>query len=126
MRSTDTDAVHQGSQLRPGGAITRQPEIAEYATYLEAQATVDRLSDGHFPVERLTIVAKGLRVVERITGRRGYKEAMFSGMATGAFLGAVIGFFFGIFDWFAPITSGIVLALNGLIFGALAGLVVGA
>lgn len=126
MRSSETRTVHRETQPPPADVIRQQPEIATYATYGEAQAAVDALSDQRFPVERLTIVARGLRVVEYITGRRGYKEAMLSGMATGGLLGAAIGFFFGLFDWIEPITSSVVLALNGLIFGAVAGLVVGA
>ncbi len=38
--------------------------VATYATYAEAQRAVDYLSDQQFPVERVAIVAEGLRFVE--------------------------------------------------------------
>ena len=47
-------------------------EVASYATYLEAQQAVDRLSDEAFDVRAVTIVGTDLRMVERITGRLTY------------------------------------------------------
>ena len=47
----------------------RGDTIARYATYLEAQRAVDYLSDNAFPVQAVTIVGTGLRMVERVTGR---------------------------------------------------------
>lgn len=43
--------------------------IATFATYGEAQRAVDYLSDRKFPVERVSIVAEGIRFVEHVTGR---------------------------------------------------------
>lgn len=101
-------------------------EIAAYRSYKQAQAAVDRLADAEFPVERLTIVADGLRFVEQVLGRRGYKEAAIGGLLSGALLGAMFGFFFGLFDWVRPLVSGLALAFYGLIFGAVIGATVGA
>jgi hypothetical protein len=43
--------------------------VASYGSYADVQGAVDRLADGGFPVERVSIVAEGLRFEERITGR---------------------------------------------------------
>ena len=53
--------------------------VASYGSYADAQGAVDRLADGGFPVERVSIVAEGLRFEERITGRKGYGRAALEG-----------------------------------------------
>lgn len=59
-----------GRQRQPGLPTPPRGEpIARYGTYLEAQRAVDFLSDNHFPVQFVTIVGSGLRMVERVTGR---------------------------------------------------------
>ncbi len=72
--------------------------VASYGTYAETQAAVDRLADGGFPVERLSIVAEGLRFEERVTGKRGYGRAALEGLGAGALPGALVGFVFGLFS----------------------------
>jgi hypothetical protein len=89
------------------------------------EANVDALADEQFPVERLAIVAEGLRYVEDVTGRRRYPKAILEGLATGAVVGALIGFFFGLFDWVEPLVTGLALAFYGAILGAVAGALVG-
>ncbi|HET9677172.1 MAG TPA: general stress protein [Solirubrobacterales bacterium] len=69
--------------------------VASYATYAEAERAVDHLSDQKFPVERVSIVARDLKVVEQVTGRRGYLEAALHGLTSGALIGALIGWLFG-------------------------------
>jgi hypothetical protein len=101
-------------------------EIAWFASYPEAEAAVDALADEQFPVERLAIVAEGLRYVEDVTGRRGYAQAAFEGVVTGTIVGALLGFFFGLFDWVEPVVTGLALALYGALFGAIAGALLGA
>ena len=59
------------------GSITREGNgrrrvISSYDSYAEAQAAVDRLADEGFPVERVSILAEGLKFEERVTGRKGY------------------------------------------------------
>lgn len=103
---------------------SRRP-VATYGDYVAAQGAVDRLSDGGFPVERLTIVAEGLRFEERVMGRKGYGRAALEGLGAGALPGALIGFLFGLFSLVDPLVSGVALALYGLLFGALLGGVVG-
>lgn len=98
-----------------------QRRVAAFGSYVEAQAAVDRLADAGFPVESTTITGEGLRYVERVTGRRGYAEAMLSGALHGAVIGAVLGFVFGLFDWVEPLVSAVVLAFYGAVYGAVLG-----
>jgi hypothetical protein len=95
--------------------------VASYGTYAEAQGAVDRLADGGFPVERLSIVAEGLRFEERVTGRKGYGRAALEGLGAGALPGALVGFVFGLFSLVDLLVSGLLLAFYGLLFGALIG-----
>jgi hypothetical protein len=101
--------------------VTTRLEIASFSSYAEAEAAVDALADEQFPVERLAIVAEGLRYVEDVTGRRALPEAILQGLLTGAVLGAFLGFFFGLFDWVEPLMTGLALAFYGAIFGAVGG-----
>jgi hypothetical protein len=95
--------------------------IASYDNYAEAEAAVDYLVDRHFPVERIAIVGRDLRLVEQVTGRMTYLRAALNGAASGALPGALIGWLFGLLDWTDPLTSSLLIALYGLVFGALIG-----
>lgn len=111
----------------PRQGIGGQPRraVASFKTYAEAERAVDHLADQKFPVERVSIVARGLKMVEQVTGRRGYLEAALQGLTSGALIGFLIGWLFGIFNWFEPITSAFWLAIDGLWFGALIGALFG-
>jgi hypothetical protein len=100
--------------------------IGSYTEYADAERAVDYLSDRGFPVERVTIVGHDLRLIEKVLGRVGYKEAMLRAASGGAFTGVLIGWIFGLFNWVDPILAGLLLALYGLIFGAIVGAVFGA
>ena len=100
--------------------------IASYDSYAQAQRAVDYLSDQRFPVERVSIVAEDLRLVEQVTGRRGYGQAALEGAGSGAVIGALFGFFVGLFSFTDPlVVSWLVLALYGLVFGAIIGALMG-
>ena len=99
--------------------------VASYGSYAEAQGAVDHLADEGFPVERISIVARGLRFEERVTGRKGYGRAVLEGLGPGALPGALIGFVFGLFSLVDPLVSGLLLAFYGLVFGAVLGAVIG-
>jgi hypothetical protein len=71
--------------------------IARYDTYLEAQQAVDFLSDEHFPVQAVTIVGSGLRMVERVTGRLSYPRVALAGAASGAWFGLFVGVLLSLF-----------------------------
>lgn len=107
-----------------GGPPAGEPLLIS-STYEDAVAAVDALADARFPVERVTIVGRGIKTVEKVTGRFGLARAT----ATGALNGALIGLFFGLlFDWWGALTpSGGWgwLALWGLLYGAVVGALVG-
>ena len=102
--------------------------VGTYDDYTDAQAAVDRLSDGGFPVERLRIVGEGLTFVEDVTGRRDMRKAAGEGARYGSITAGLIGLLFGLLDWYEPLVSGAQLALYGIVvgglFGALTGLIV--
>ena len=97
--------------------------LASYPRYADAQSAVDKLSDARFPVERISIVGRDLRLVETVTGRLDWGRAALSGLATGAWFGLLVGLFIGIFTDDAR--SWITLVLWGLLFGAIAGVLFG-
>jgi hypothetical protein len=99
--------------------------IASYSSYRRAERAVDRLADSGFPIERVSIVGRGLQFVEQVTGRIGYLEAALRGALAGSVAGVLIGWLFDVFDWFDPIVDSAWLAIDGLWFGALAGAAIG-
>jgi hypothetical protein len=103
----------------------RRVVVASYDSYPEAQRAVDYLSDERFPVERVAIVAEDLRLVEQVTGRRGYGQAALQGAGSGALVGLIFGFFLGLFNVIDPLISAFSLGLVWLIYGAIIGLIVG-
>ncbi len=109
---------------RPSAKRASRLVVASYDSYADAQRAIDHLSDSDFPVERCAIVAEGLQIVERVTGRVGYREATVSGMANGAWVGAIVGLVLGLFS-FRPVVSGLVLAWWGLLIGGAVGALLG-
>lgn len=99
--------------------------VGTYSAYGEAQRAVDYLSDQRFAVERVAIVAEGLRFEEQVTGRLGWGKALINGALGGASTGVFIGFIFGLFSLVTPLVSALTLALYGLIFGAIVGAIFG-
>ena len=101
-----------------------QTVLAECDTYVEAQALVDRLSDGGFPVEKVRIVGTGIHSVEQVTGRMTNGRAALMGAGSGAWFGLLIGLLFAVFavgtGWLAVILSSLVI---GAVWGALFGFV---
>jgi hypothetical protein len=110
---------------RDGVAGESRRTIASYDTYREAERAVDYLAGRDFPVERVAIVARDLRLVEQVTGRIGYTEATLRGAASGALAGVLIGWLFGVFDWFNPVLAAGWLAFQGLWIGAGIGALMG-
>ena len=106
-------------------ATTAVPErrlLSSFTQYPDAQATVDRLSDAGFPVERVSIVGHNVRIVEQVTGRMTNGRAAGYGAATGAWFGLLIGLLFGLL---APPLTWLWLLLWGLVLGAIWGAVFG-
>ena len=117
-------AIEPLSPTTAGGPPDGEPLLTS-DSYESAVAAVDALADGRFPVERVTIVGRGVRTVEQVTGRSGYVRAL----GTGALNGGIIGLFFGVlFDWWGVLTPASAwgwLALLGLLYGAVAGGLIG-
>lgn len=99
--------------------------MASFTSYGEAERAVDRLSDERFPVERVAIVAHGLRFTEQVTGRVGTGRAVLGGALSGGAVGLLFGWIFGLFNLINPIVASLTLALYGLVFGALVGALLG-
>jgi hypothetical protein len=99
--------------------------VAAYPTYPEAEAAVEQLTRADFPVEHVSIAGRGLQMVEQVTGKTGWPDAVIRGMFAGALTGLLIGWLFGVFDWFNPIVASAWLAIDGFWFGALAGSLAG-
>lgn len=97
---------------------TPRQTIASYGSYAEAQRAVDYLSDQKFPVQRVAIVAEGLRFVEQVTGRLNYGRAALAGALSGAVTGGFIGLIFGLISITTPLLT---FVLYGLIVGAIIG-----
>ncbi|MFF2202245.1 general stress protein [Streptomyces sp. NPDC058145] len=99
--------------------------VASYSTYQEAERAVDHLADQGFPVQKVAIIGRDMRLVEQVIGRMGYGGAALHGAASGALPGVLVGWIFGLLNWLNPVVSGLLLALYGLIFGAVVGALLG-
>jgi len=119
-----TDIEEAGVQDQAN--IAGRHVVATFATYAEAERAVDSLSDDGFPIEQLTIVSDQLRLVENVTGRRGYGQEALDGAAAGAVVGALLGFILGVFSLIDPLISGLALAIYGALIGGAIGGIVGA
>jgi hypothetical protein len=99
--------------------------IATFDNYADAERVVDYLSDRGFEVNRVAIVGRDLEYVEQVMGRLNYGGAALRGAGSGALVGALIGWIFGLFNWIDPVVSALVLAGYGLVFGAIVGALFG-
>lgn len=99
--------------------------IAEYDSYGAAERAVDHLSDSGFPVSRVAIIGSDVRLVEQVVGRLNYGGAALRGAGSGALTGLLIGWLFGLFNWFNPLVASFTLAVYGLVFGAVVGALFG-
>lgn len=117
--------VEERSTPVTSGVTATRRTVATYTAYRDAQRAVDYLSDQHFPVEHVAIVAEGLRFEEQVTGRLSWGRALINGALGGASTGILIGFIFGLFSLVTPLVSALTLALYGLVFGAIVGAIFG-
>jgi tetrahydromethanopterin S-methyltransferase subunit G len=100
--------------------------IAAFDSYADAQRAVDRLSDQGFPVEKVTIVGRGLRYVEKVMGRLTTGRAALLGAAQGAAIGALFGLLVGLIFTTDPGVSTFLFIVYGLVTGAIMGAILGA
>jgi hypothetical protein len=110
----------------PGKTVTPRRPARETLTvredYDDAQRDVDALSDALFPVERVSIIGRDLRLDEDVTGRLTVARAAAAGAGGGAWFGFLIGLVFFLFTPFwLPVLAAVVLgAVFGAVFGAIA------
>jgi hypothetical protein len=119
------DKDHETGLPQATGAIpSTHAVVGSYATYVEAQRAVDRLSDSGFPVADVRIVGHGLTSVEVVVGRLTKARAAGAGAASGIWLGLLVGLLIGLFtddeEWFAVVLTA---ALLGAVWGAVLGFV---
>lgn len=108
-----------GAAAAPSQPTPPSTTIAEFDTYEQAQALVDRLSDARFAVEHVRIVGTGLTTVEQVLGRMTYGRAALTGALGGAWFGLFVGLLFGLIiadSWTWVIWS----VLMGAAFGMIA------
>ncbi len=96
--------------------------VGSYGNYAGAQRAVDYLSDQKFPVQYVTIVGSGLKLVETVTGRLDWGRAALAGAVGGFWFGLLIGLFVAIFS---TGTSTLALVLYGALWGVIAGAIFG-
>jgi hypothetical protein len=99
--------------------------VGTYDTYEQAQRAVDFLSDEGFPVQHVTIVGNGLRMVERVTGRLDRNRAAATSAAGGAWWGLFVGAILTLFaaeesNWFLLV---LLTVIAGAVFGAVMGII---
>lgn len=99
--------------------------VASFDSYPAAERAVDYLSDRKFPVERVSIVGRDLRLVEQVVGRMTTGRAVLNGALSGALAGLLIGWLFTVFNWTDPVVARGWLILDGLWFGAVVGALFG-
>jgi len=94
--------------------------LGVFEDYKEAQEAVDYLSDNEFPVQNVLIVGTELKQLERVTGRMTWGRAVLGGIATGAWLGLLVGLLLGIFaaegQWVNAVLTGVAL---GVVWGGI-------
>jgi hypothetical protein len=100
--------------------------VGSFPSYQEAQQAVDRLAGAQFPVRRLTVVARGLRLLEQRGYRPGYGWAALHGLLLGAPTAAIVGVLAAVTVLDEPLAAGLTFAAWAALVGALAGVAIGA
>jgi hypothetical protein len=122
-RAGDTADTADTADARSPRATRRT--VASFDSYPAAERAVDYLSDQKFPVERVSIVGRDLKLVEQVVGRMTTPRATLNGAASGALAGVLIGWLFTVFNWADPVVARGWLILDGLWFGAVVGALFG-
>ncbi len=116
--------MHRISEF--SGKASAEPDrvVGSFRSYSGAAAAVDKLAEQRFPVERATVVARGLRFVQDVVGRRRSAHAAAEGALKGAAVGGFVGVVFGLFT---VAEAGLALGLLawGVATGAIVGIAIG-
>ena len=100
--------------------VAGRPLVATYRTYEEAQRAVDYLSDEKFPVQKLGILGRDLRIEEAVLGRLDYRRAALAGLVQGIWFGFFVGIVLSLLnknDAAAVLSVTILGAIFGVVFG---------
>jgi xanthosine utilization system XapX-like protein len=97
--------------------------VAGYPTYEAAQKAVSALIAADVPAREIAIVGKGLRSIERVTGRLGYAAAARSGAVNGLLLGMLFSAILVIGSPTVPIQAFVGVLFVGIAIGMLLSLV---
>ena len=97
-----------------------------FEDYASVQHAVDHLADRGFPVERVAIVGRDLRYVERVTGRMTVGTAALLGALHGAVIGSLFALGFGLIFTYRPNPALPLLVLYGIVAGGVLGALFGA
>jgi hypothetical protein len=97
--------------------------VASFPTYEAAQKAVSTLIAGEVPARDIAIVGKGLRSIERVTGRLGYAAAARSGAINGVLLGLLFSAILVIGTPSVPIQAFVGVLFVGIAIGMLLSIV---
>ncbi|WP_404433617.1 hypothetical protein LG299_03660 [Microbacterium lacus] len=111
-----------------GGRFTQGPDdvgqsVADFPSYERAQKAVSTLIAADVPARQIAIVGKGLRSVERVTGRLGYAAAARSGAVNGILLGLLFSAILVIGTPSVPIQAFVGVLFVGIAIGMLMSLI---
>ncbi|NLE96458.1 MAG: hypothetical protein GX596_00510 [Propionibacterium sp.] len=94
--------------------------LGEFKAYEDAQKAVDYLAANEFPVENVMIVGTGVKLVERVVGRRTWprvlRQGAISGIGTGLLVGLMMMLLFGADNPGLMLVMGLVI---GVVMGVL-------
>jgi hypothetical protein len=100
--------------------------VASFTSYQQAREAVDRLAGAKFPVRRVSVVARGLRLLEQQGGRPGAGWAALHGLLLGVPVAAILGVVAAVTVLDEPLAAGLTFAAWASLAGAVAGLGIGA
>jgi hypothetical protein len=99
--------------------------VGSFPSYQQAQRAVDQLAGARFPVRRVTVVARGLRLLQHRGERPGYGWAALHGLLLGAPTAAILGLLAAVTVLDEPLAAGLTFAAWAALAGAVSGLTVG-
>ncbi len=105
--------------------LDRSAIVHRYDDLPAARRAVDSLAEEGFPVERLAIVWRGLRLVDDVTGRRDLLRSVLDRAWTGAFLGLVFGLLITLLSTAETDVADWAVVLSWVSAGIVAGAVLG-
>jgi len=118
----------QSLQDISGGFMTQQSAIGVYETMTKAEAAVEALDGGGFPIQQVSIVAQNLVSEKRVHGYVTASDTSKTGAQAGAWLGGIFGLLVGAAFVWVPGVGPLVVAgpLAAALLGGVEGAVGGA